>query len=148
MCQPLGVSCRNALGRAAGAGVLLALALHAAAAAATPPPADAPPAAEARATDRWGEEQGVPGIVTALLRASDGYLWVGTRRGLVRFDGLHFSRVPLADGLPELNVRALLEDAAGAVWVASDGGLTRLSGGRLTRLEPGGGAVLSLLLGR
>ncbi len=149
MSQPKGVSPWSALGRAAVCGLLLTLVPPSAASgAAGAPAAAARPAGQVRATERWGEEQGVPGIVTALLRSQDGYLWVGTRRGLVRFDGLRFSRVPVSDGAPELNVRALLEDRAGAIWIASDGGLGRLSGGGYAPVGPAGGPVFSLLLGK
>jgi ligand-binding sensor domain-containing protein len=39
--------------------------------------------------DSWGVEQGLPhGIVTAVTQTRDGYLWVGTKGGLARFDGI------------------------------------------------------------
>jgi ligand-binding sensor domain-containing protein len=38
--------------------------------------------------ERWGTEQGVPrGPVYAIGQSKDGYLWIGTQTGLVRFDG-------------------------------------------------------------
>lgn len=41
--------------------------------------------------DRWGSEQGfLRGPVYAFAQTSDGYLWIGTEAGLVRFDGLRF----------------------------------------------------------
>ena len=41
--------------------------------------------------DRWGPEKGFPsGPVYAITQTSDGYLWIGTEAGLVRFDGLTF----------------------------------------------------------
>ena len=41
--------------------------------------------------DRWGTEQGFPrGPVYSFAQTSDGYLWIGTEAGLVRFDGLRF----------------------------------------------------------
>ena len=42
--------------------------------------------------DRWGIEQGFPaGPVYAIAQAGDGYLWIGTEAGLVRFDGWNFT---------------------------------------------------------
>src|SRR5215472_16814227 len=41
--------------------------------------------------DRWGTEQGFPkGPVYAITQTNDGYLWIGTDEGLVRFDGWNF----------------------------------------------------------
>jgi ligand-binding sensor domain-containing protein len=41
--------------------------------------------------EHWGTEQGFPrGPVYAIAQSNDGYLWIGTKGGLVRFDGLNF----------------------------------------------------------
>jgi signal transduction histidine kinase/ligand-binding sensor domain-containing protein len=45
------------------------------------------------ARDRWGANKGLAGEVRAITQTSDGYLWIGTDRGLFRFDGLSFRRV-------------------------------------------------------
>src|SRR5512137_2380204 len=40
----------------------------------------------------WQLEQGLPQIsVTSIAQTPDGYLWVGTFNGLVRFDGVRFT---------------------------------------------------------
>jgi ligand-binding sensor domain-containing protein len=37
--------------------------------------------------ERWSADQGFPaGTVTALAQSKDGYLWIGTDKGLIRFD--------------------------------------------------------------
>ena len=42
--------------------------------------------------DVWQTEQGLPqNTVTAIVQAPDGYLWLGTQEGLVRFDGVRFT---------------------------------------------------------
>ena len=39
----------------------------------------------------WTLQDGaLPGTPTAMAQTADGYLWVGTRSGLVRFDGVRF----------------------------------------------------------
>ena len=44
--------------------------------------------------DRWGTERGFPrGPVYAITQTPDGYLWIGTEAGLVRFDGSTFRLV-------------------------------------------------------
>ena len=41
----------------------------------------------------WGTEDGLPNdAVTAVVQAHDGYLWLATYDGLVRFDGVTFTR--------------------------------------------------------
>src|ERR1700757_4050961 len=41
--------------------------------------------------EHWGSERGFTGgSVTALAQTSDGYLWIGTEKGLIRFDGMSF----------------------------------------------------------
>jgi ligand-binding sensor domain-containing protein len=51
-----------------------------------------PPGAQVRYLHRsWTKEQGLPDSqVHAIRQTRDGYLWVGTSRGLARFDGLRF----------------------------------------------------------
>ena len=40
---------------------------------------------------KWQMEEGLPNnMVTALAQTPDGYLWIGTYNGLVRFDGVRF----------------------------------------------------------
>src|SRR5688572_2462029 len=40
----------------------------------------------------WTTENGLPqNTVQAIVQTQDGYLWIGTQEGLVRFDGLNFS---------------------------------------------------------
>jgi signal transduction histidine kinase len=70
--------------------------------------------------DQWGTEQGYPGgPVYAIAQTTDGYLWVGTQQGLVRFDGFSFY---LSKGLnstpdPAGPVLGLTTDAYGYLWI-------------------------------
>ena len=53
--------------------------------------------------DRWGAEQGFPGAnVYAVTQTADGYLWLGTERGLVRYDGVSFHLYGQADSPPKM----------------------------------------------
>lgn len=77
--------------------------------------------------DRWGPDRGfMGGAVYAISQSSDGYLWIGTERGLVRFDGFNFTLVqrPLPDDPATGPVRGLILDADGLLWIRLDG--TRL----------------------
>jgi ligand-binding sensor domain-containing protein/signal transduction histidine kinase len=70
--------------------------------------------------DQWTGERGFPGgPVYTFAQTPDGYLWIGTGRGLVRFDGISFqlfehSENPLLYDGPVLG---LAVDAEGALWV-------------------------------
>jgi signal transduction histidine kinase/ligand-binding sensor domain-containing protein len=69
--------------------------------------------------DRWGPEQGFPaGPVYAISQAGDGYLWIGTGAGLVRFDGWNF-RVIKDDSraLTIGSVLGLTPDEQGCLWL-------------------------------
>lgn len=75
--------------------------------------------------DIWQTEQGLPiDLVHALLQTRDGYLWVGTARGLARFDGKRFttfeaSEVPEVASLPILG---LMEDTEQTLWIGHSKG--------------------------
>lgn len=79
----------------------------------------------------WSIEDGLPqSSVTSIVQTPDGYLWVGTFGGLVRFDGLRFesmdsSRVP---GLPSPAIVALHLDARDRLWIGTDRGTVVGSG--------------------
>src|SRR5579859_6270406 len=64
----------------------------------------------------WHMEEGLPdGEITAIAQTPDGYLWVGTPKGLARFDGTRFT-VYLPGNTPEMKdqgVVSLLTDHAG-----------------------------------
>jgi ligand-binding sensor domain-containing protein/signal transduction histidine kinase len=70
--------------------------------------------------DRWAVEQGFPGgPVYAITQTPDGYLWLGTEKGLVRFDGLNFLLFNHTNSaaLPAGPVLDLMIDAEGNLWI-------------------------------
>jgi signal transduction histidine kinase/ligand-binding sensor domain-containing protein len=70
--------------------------------------------------DFWGTDRGFPGgSVSSIAQSPDGYLWIGTDRGLVRFDGLNFQRFEQAGttSFPIGPVRSLLSDHQGNLWI-------------------------------
>jgi signal transduction histidine kinase/ligand-binding sensor domain-containing protein len=87
--------------------------------------ADTNPAPAQFNVTSWHTEDGLPdGNVTAIEQTPDGYVWVGTFKGLARFDGMEFNvfdtRSPAA--LPDDHVTALRVDGAGRLWVACESG--------------------------
>ncbi|HXE64398.1 MAG TPA: two-component regulator propeller domain-containing protein [Bryobacteraceae bacterium] len=100
----------------------------------------------------WTVQDGYSlGEVLALAQTPDGFLWVGTSRGLRRFDGVNFTRVNGQAGGPldDVRVTALCVSRDGALWVGTVNGLSRLALGQVKTfttadgLPPG--AIFSLL---
>lgn len=89
--------------------------------------------------DIWQTRDGLPqNTITAIAQTPDGYLWLGTREGLIRFDGVRFT-VFDSDTTPEITqdqVVSLLADRQGRLWIGTwGGGLVRLEGGKFTRFS-------------
>lgn len=77
----------------------------------------------------WRKVHGLPDSrVTCLLLARDGFLWAGTRAGLVRFDGHRFSvwRRATHASFTHDACRALAEGPDGRIWAATDRGVVVL----------------------
>jgi signal transduction histidine kinase/ligand-binding sensor domain-containing protein len=73
----------------------------------------------------WQADDGLPDNgVTGIAQTADGYLWVGTQGGLVRFDGTRFRELPLVNlaRIQSVSVRALAVDRTGRLWLAMDRG--------------------------
>jgi signal transduction histidine kinase/ligand-binding sensor domain-containing protein len=70
--------------------------------------------------EKWGTESGFPrGPVYCIAQTAGGFLWIGTERGLVRFDGLNF-QLTHSEGQeqPELGrVLGLVVDRDDNMWM-------------------------------
>ncbi|HEY3863346.1 MAG TPA: two-component regulator propeller domain-containing protein [Verrucomicrobiae bacterium] len=94
--------------------------------------------------DAWGAGQGLlpDDSVLALAQTHDGYLWIGTLNGMVRFDGLRFTVFDESNttNLPSSEIRRLFEDSRGRLWVGtSTAGAALISEGRVEPLKIGRG---------
>jgi signal transduction histidine kinase/ligand-binding sensor domain-containing protein len=82
----------------------------------------------------WTSDDGLPqNSVTSIIQTRDGYLWLGTFGGLVRFDGVKFTvfNTGNAPGLKGNRIRWVYEDRAGGLWIALEyGGLAHYDRGR------------------
>jgi ligand-binding sensor domain-containing protein/signal transduction histidine kinase len=70
----------------------------------------------------WQFADGLPHVsVHVTAQTSDGYLWVGSRRGLARFDGAKFTELhdPLFPELDKASVNAMLATSDGSLWVGT-----------------------------
>jgi signal transduction histidine kinase/ligand-binding sensor domain-containing protein len=104
----------------------------------------------------WQVQQGLPqASIYAIVQTHDGFLWLGTQTGLVKFDGVRFTAVDEIGGVRLANtwVTHLVEDEQGTLWIGTDrAGVIRVKRGRATRFgEPEGlpaGAVQCLFADR
>lgn len=97
----------------------------------------------------WSTEDGLPqNTINCLFQADDGYLWIGTRNGLVRYDGLKFTTYELRNtpALRSPDIQALAENPPGTLWVGTHKGLARRTGHAFTDvpLPRGEGFVRSI----
>ena len=83
--------------------------------------------------ETWGADQGVPqGSINAIAQTPDGYLWLGTQEGLVRFDGLKFTVFDTknVEAFQSNDIRILQLDSAGSLWIGTrNAGLVRYRNG-------------------
>jgi len=92
--------------------------------------------------DIWSSVDGLPqNTVQAVLQTRDGYVWIGTQAGLVRFDGVRFvpHNTRTTPAILHDDIQALAETADGSLWIATyGGGLVRRHKGAFTLMdEPG-----------
>ena len=95
--------------------------------------------------DKWDSEDELPeNAVIALTQTRDGYLWLGTLNGLVRFDGIHFE-VFDENNTPGLNssqIIYLFEDSQGRLWIGTqNAGVVVMKDGQVSALEIGAGSA-------
>ncbi len=68
-------------------------------------------------------ENGLPSNeVYDLFEDKDGYLWVGTNKGAVRFDSKNMQPLTLADGLADKDILSIHQDRIGNIWFLSYNG--------------------------
>ena len=98
--------------------------------------------------DSWTAENG-PGKgppdneIISVVQTHDGYLWLGTLHGLVRFDGIHFALFDVLNtpGLASDGIVYLFEDRQTNLWVGTESaGLLLIENGRIRRFEDEGSA--------
>ena len=68
----------------------------------------------------WTAKDGAPSQITALAQTADGYLWIGSERGLFRFDGVQFEPYapPAGINLPSHNIYSLMATPDGGLWIS------------------------------
>src|SRR5436190_3053020 len=84
------------------------------------------------AFDIWqGEKELEQRPITSVIQSSEGYLWLGSFTGLLRFDGMRVTTFDSSTaGLQNGRITSLYEDPQHVLWIGHETGeLTKLSGG-------------------
>ncbi len=83
----------------------------------------------------WKVRDGfVKGTISAIAQTPDGYLWLGTEFGLVRFDGIRtVAWQPPDQHLPSNHIFSLLVGSDGTLWIGTSKGLASWKDGRLSQ---------------
>ncbi|MGB2642497.1 MAG: two-component regulator propeller domain-containing protein, partial [Candidatus Acidiferrum sp.] len=83
-----------------------------------------------------GENFGLNSLTpSCILQDQDGFIWIGTPDGLLRFDGTRVVRFGLEQGLPSTNVGQLVLAASGRIWIVTSRGIAYMEGGTLHKLH-------------
>jgi len=69
--------------------------------------------------DVWTFKDGAPENIYALAQTTDGFLWLGTPKGLFRFDGTRFEPFHSSFGghLASTSITGLYAPASGGLWI-------------------------------
>jgi ligand-binding sensor domain-containing protein/signal transduction histidine kinase len=93
------------------------------------------------AHDTWSRHDGLPSSgIQCIAQTDDGYIWLGTTAGLVRFDGLTFT--PISTDENDANssepIQALCPGPDNSLWIGTrSNGIRLLKSGRLTTVDMG-----------
>ena len=67
----------------------------------------------------YDNRNGVPtSEANAIAQTDEGFLWIGTYAGLIRYDGNNFERIESDEGI--LNTRCLYTDSRGRLWIGTN----------------------------
>jgi ligand-binding sensor domain-containing protein len=91
----------------------------------------------------WSRQNGLPvNAVNAVLQTRDGYIWLGTTAGLLRFDGNRFEWISTDpdDNKNRETINTLFESKDSSLWIGTaNNWICRLKEGKIFRHgEPGG----------
>src|SRR5215471_13001853 len=88
------------------------------------------------------------GRIRSIAQTPDGYLWLGTEFGLVRFDGVRAVawEPPTGEHLTNSSTYSLLTARDGRLWIGTRAGLASWKDGKLTHYPELAGQVIFTLL--
>ncbi len=85
----------------------------------------------------YNERNGLPtGEANTVLQTSDGYIWIGSYGGLIRYDGTKFRNYSVERKIDSSSIRALFEDSKGRLWIGTnDAGIIVMEGDAFTKIS-------------
>jgi len=85
----------------------------------------------------WRLQDGSIGPANAVAQTRDGYLWIATNMGLIRFDGVRFVpwTAPPGQALPDSRINNLFIARDTSLWIGTQNGIARLKDGVLTNFD-------------
>lgn len=94
--------------------------------------------------DGWGTGEGLlpQSSIISMVQTRDGYLWLGTRNGLARFDGVHFTVFDesTTPQLSSIQTVKLFEDSQSNLWIGTESaGAMLVTNGQILNLNFGQG---------
>jgi len=96
----------------------------------------------------WRLQDGIfAGAPQSIAQTADGYLWIGTVTGLVRFDGVRFVpwNPPAGKALPSPNILSLRGGRDGSLWIGTASALVRWRHQELTTYSDAPGRINSII---
>ena len=97
----------------------------------------------------WTVREGfAQGPIHSIAQTPDGYLWLGTEFGLLRFDGIRAVpwQPPAGEHLPGSVVKKVLVSRDGTLWIGGGKGLASWRDGKLTHYPEMAGWILNALI--
>lgn len=82
----------------------------------------------------YNESNGLPtGEANDVIQTSDGYIWIGSYGGLIRYDGTSFVNYSINGRINSSSIRGLFEDSRRRLWIGTnDAGIFVLENGEIT----------------
>ncbi len=72
-------------------------------------------------TTTYNDRNGLPtGEANTVIQTSDGYIWIGSYGGLIRYDGTTFKNYSLDGSIDSSSIRSLFEDSQGRLWIGTN----------------------------
>ncbi len=90
----------------------------------------------------WQSDTGLPqNTVHAIVQTRDGYIWMATEGGLVRFDGQDFRTFDTTNtlNLPSASINSLAIDEQNTLWISAASGLVKLEASHFAAITTANG---------
>lgn len=87
--------------------------------------------------DEWKIADGLPSdTINAIVQGPEGYLWIGTTKALVRFDGVKFEPITGESKLENDNwITCLFLDKEQVLWIGTQNGLLQYKNGKFNKFS-------------